>query len=243
VVAGIRGEEAAVGDGTRRQNVRFLGGDGEAFGYLQVPESGSGPGVVVIQEWWGLTTHVASIVERLADAGFVALAPDLYGGATTHDAAEAAELLEALPVERAAEDLAGAVDHLLGLPAVTSSTVGAIGFCMGGGFVFALAARRPDLVSAAVPFYGLPRDDSTVPGIRAAVQGHFGLEDRGIPVERARAIFQTLDERPDAAPAQLHLYPAGHAFLNDENLIGTYDPECAAQAWSRAVEFLRTHVR
>ena len=106
---------------------------------------------------------------------------------------------QGLPVERAAEDLAGAVDHLVGLPAVTSSTVGAIGFCMGGGFVFALAARRPDLVSAAVPFYGLPRDGSVVPRIRAAVQGHFGLEDRGIPVERVRSVFAVLDERPEPA--------------------------------------------
>ena len=232
-----------MGDETGQQNVRFPGGDGEAFGYLRHPESGSGPGVVVIQEWWGLTTHVASIVERLAQAGFVALAPDLYGGSTTHDSAEAAALLKRLPVERAVEDLAGAVDYLVGLPAVTSSTVGALGFCMGGGFVFALAARRPDLVSAAVPFYGLPRDESTVPRIRAAVQGHFGLEDRGIPVERVRSVFAALDERPGQASAELHLYPAGHAFLNDENLIGTYDPECAVQAWSRAVRFLTQHVR
>jgi len=232
-----------MGDEAGRQNVRFPGGDGEAFGYLRLPESGSGPGVVVIQEWWGLTTHVASIVERLAGEGFVALAPDLYGGSTTHDSAEAAELLKALPVERAAADLAGAVDYLVGLPAVTSSTVGAIGFCMGGGFVFALAARRPELVSAAVPFYGLPRDESVVPDIRAAVQGHFGLEDRSIAVDRVRSVFATLEQRPGQATAELHVYPAGHAFLNDENLIGTYDPECAALAWSRAVEFLTRHVR
>jgi carboxymethylenebutenolidase len=232
-----------VSDGAGQQNVRFPGGAGEAFAYLRLPESGSGPGVVVIQEWWGLTTHVASIVDRLADAGFVALAPDLYGGPTTHDRAEAVELAKSLPVERAAEDLAGAVDYLVGLPAVTSATVGAIGFCMGGDFVFALAARRPDLVSAAVPFYGLPRDLSVVTNIRAAVQGHFGIDDHSIPVERVESVFATLAERPDAAPAELHLYPAGHAFLNDENLIGTYDPECAAQAWSRATEFLTQHVR
>lgn len=232
-----------MGDGAGRQNVRFPGGAGEAFGYLRVPESGSGPGVVVIQEWWGLTTHVASIVDRLADAGFVALAPDLYGGPTTHDAAEAVELARRLPVERAAEDLAGAVDHLVAHPAVTSSTVGVIGFCMGGGFAFALAARRPDLVSAAVPFYGLPRDASVLPHVRAAVQGHFGVEDRGIPVERVESVFAALAERPQPATAELHLYPAGHAFLNDENLIGTYDPECAAQAWSRALAFLTQHVR
>ena len=232
-----------MGDEAGRQNVRFPGGDGEAFGYLRVPESGSGPGVVVIQEWWGLTTHVASIVERLAAAGFVALAPDLYGGPTTHDRAEAAELVKALPVERAAADLAGAVDYLVGLPEVTSATVGAIGFCMGGGFVFALAARRPDLVSAAVPFYGMPRDESVLPGIRAAVQGHYGVEDHGIPVDRVEAAFATLAERPEPAAAELHLYPAGPAFLNDENLIGTSDPQCAAQAWSRAIEFLRENIR
>jgi carboxymethylenebutenolidase len=237
----MRGDTVA--DGPGQQNVRFPSGAGEAFGYLRVPESGSGPGVVVIQEWWGLTTHVASIVDRLADAGFVALAPDLYGGPTTHDAAEAGELARSLPVERAAEDLAGAVDHLVGLPEVTSATVGAIGFCMGGGFVFALAARRPDLVSAAVPFYGLPRDPSVVAGIRAAVQGHFGLEDRGIPVERVEAVFAAVADRPEPATAELHLYPAGHAFLNDENLIGTYDPVCAEQAWARAVAFLTRHVR
>ena len=225
------------------QNVRFPSGDGEAFGYLRMPESGSGPGVVVIQEWWGLTTHVASIVDRLAAAGFVALAPDLYGGPTTHDAAEAAELLKTLPVERAAGDLAGAVDHLVAMPEVTSSTVGAIGFCMGGGFVFALAARRPDLVSAAVPFYGLPRDEAALPGIRAAVQGHFGLDDHSIPVDRVRSVFAALGERPGPEASELHLYPAGHAFLNDENLIGTYDPECAQQAWSRAVRFLTDHVK
>jgi len=232
-----------VASSTGQQNVRFPSGDGEAFGYLRVPESGSGPGVVVVQEWWGLTTHVAGIVERLAAAGFVALAPDLYGGPTTHDSAEAAELVQRLPVERAARDLAGAVDHLVGLPEVTSSTVGTIGFCMGGGFVFALAALRADLVSAAVPFYGLPRDSSVVPGIRAAVQGHYGLQDRGIPVERVESVFEALADRPGPEPAELHLYPAGHAFLNDENLIGTYDPQCAALAWSRAVAFLTEHVR
>jgi carboxymethylenebutenolidase len=231
-----------VADGTGQQNVRFPTGEGEAFGYLRLPASGSGPGVVVIQEWWGLTTHMAAIVERLAAAGFVALAPDLYGGPTTHDSAEAAELAKALPVERAAQDLAGAVDFLVELPAVTSSTVGAIGFCMGGGFVLALAARRPDLVSAAVPFYGLPRDTSVLPGIRAAVQGHYGLEDRGIPVDRVTSVFAALDERPEPASAELHLYPAGHAFLNDENLIGTYDSRCAEQAWNRAVQFLTEHV-
>src|SRR3954467_13550858 len=117
-----------------RQNVSFPSNGGEAHGYLATPSGGSGPGVIVIQEWWGLTDHIASIADRLAAEGFVALAPDLFGGKTTHDADEATELLMSLPVEQASKDLSGAVDFLLGHEAVTSQTVGAIGFCMGGGF-------------------------------------------------------------------------------------------------------------
>src|SRR5579864_5738949 len=96
-----------------RQNVTFASNGNQAHGYLALPPSGSGPGVIVIQEWWGLTTHIANVVDRLAAEGFVALAPDLYGGTTTHNADEAGRLMSELPVDRAARDLAGAVDHLL----------------------------------------------------------------------------------------------------------------------------------
>jgi len=151
-----------------QQNVTFPSNGNTAHGYLEVPESGSGAGVVVIQEWWGLTTHMGDVVRRLAAEGFVALAPDLYGGSTTHDSAEAMQLAQTLPQDRAARDLAGAVDYLLGLDAATSSTVGVIGFCMGGGFVLRLAAREGDRVSAAVPFYGLSGKDFDPAGLTAA---------------------------------------------------------------------------
>ena len=224
------------------QNVTFPSNGHTAHGYLRVPESGSGPGVIVIQEWWGLTTHMADICDRLAAEGFVALAPDLYGGPTTHDAAEAKEMLISLPVERATRDLSGAVDFLLEQDSVTSQQVGVIGFCMGGGFALGLAAERPDEVAAAVPFYGMLKDADRADAITAAVQGHYGEQDASIPVDAVKALFERLDGT-GGAPAELHLYPAGHAFLNDENLIGTYDPEAAKLAWSRAVEFLRRHVR
>src|SRR5437899_774078 len=110
-----------------RQNVTFPSNGHTAHGYLATPPSGSGPGVIVIQEWWGLTDHIADVADRLAAEGFVALAPDLYGGTTTHDADEAGTLMMALPVEQAARDLGGAVDYLLGLDACTSAGVGAIG--------------------------------------------------------------------------------------------------------------------
>ncbi|RJK93383.1 dienelactone hydrolase family protein [Vallicoccus soli] len=223
-----------------QQNTTFPSGGTTAHGYLELPESGSGQGVVVVQEWWGLTTHVADVVRRLAAEGFVALAPDLYGGATTHDAPEAMRMMQELPPERAARDLAGAVDHLVGHPAVTSPTVGAIGFCMGGGFVLSLAAQQGERVSAAVPFYGLPQG-ADLTAIRGAVQGHYGEQDGSVPLDAVREAFATM--RGAGVEAELHTYPAGHAFYNDEDLIGTYDPEQAGIAWGRAVAFLRDHVR
>ncbi|MFN2494709.1 MAG: dienelactone hydrolase family protein, partial [Pseudonocardiaceae bacterium] len=109
------------------QNVSFPSNGATAHGYLALPASGSGPGVVVIQEWWGLTNHIADVADRLAAAGFVALAPDLFGGDTTHDPDEAARLMDELPVDQAARDLGGAVDYLLGHDAVTSAQIGAVG--------------------------------------------------------------------------------------------------------------------
>jgi carboxymethylenebutenolidase len=224
-----------------QQNVTFPSNGSTAHGYLEVPESGSGAGVGVIQAWWGLTTHMGDVVRRLAAEGFVALAPDLYGGSTTHDSAEAMQLAQTLPQDRAAGDLAGAVDYLLGLDAVTSSTVGVIGFCMGGGFVLRLAAREGDRVSAAVPFYGFPGADFDPAGLTAAVQGHYGQDDHSIEVAAVEAAFAKI--RVGGASAELFTYPAGHAFYNDENLLGTYDREQAELAWSRASAFLRDTVR
>jgi carboxymethylenebutenolidase len=226
-----------------RQNVTFPSNGSTAHGYLATPGAGSGPGVIVIQEWWGLTDHIVSVTDRLAAEGFVALAPDLFGGRTTHDADEAGNLLMSLPVADAARDLSGAVDYLLGLDAVTSQTVGAIGFCMGGGFVLMLAAQQGERVSAAVPFYGVgPAVPQSFQGLTAAVQGHYAEQDAMFPVAEAhRQERQIRDE--SGAPVEFFYYDAGHAFHNDENLIGTYDAEAAKTAWTRAVAFLKDNVR
>ncbi len=224
------------------QNVTFPSNGGTAHGYLAVPESGSGPGVVVIQEWWGLTTHIKDIADRLAAAGFVALAPDLYGGTTTHDSDEAGKLMGALPVDGAARDLAGAVDFLLEHPAVTSSTVGAVGFCMGGGFVLVLAAQQGNRIGAAVPFYGVLKEDyPDLSGLTAPVLGHFGEQDDFTTPDAARALAARIEAESGVSP-DFRFYPAGHAFVNDENLLGTHEPEQAAKAWEATVEFLRKNL-
>jgi carboxymethylenebutenolidase len=222
-----------------RQNTSFPSNGDQAHGYLAAPASGSGPGVVVIQEWWGLTDHIADVCDRLAGEGFVALAPDLYGGKTTHDADEAGEMMTALPVDEAARDLGGAVDFLLEHDAVTSSTVGAVGFCMGGGFVLLLAAQQGDKVGAAVPYYGVgPAVPKTYTGLTAAVQGHYGERDDFYPADDARQQAEQI-RGESGAEVEFHFYPAGHAFHNDTNKLGTYDAEQAQLAWSRTVEFLR----
>jgi carboxymethylenebutenolidase len=224
------------------QNVTFPSNGATAHGYLTLPASGSGPGVVVIQEWWGLTSHIADVANRLAAAGFVALAPDLYGGPTTHDAGEAGKLMEQLPVDRAARDLGGAVDYLLGHAAVTSERVGAVGFCMGGGFVLLLAAQQGGKIGAAVSFYGvLGTEYPSFENLSAPLLGHFGEQDQMATPDAVRYLAATIERQSGQNP-DFRFYPAGHAFFNEENLIGTYDPEQAAKAWDATIAFLREHL-
>jgi carboxymethylenebutenolidase len=225
-----------------RQNVTFASNGGDAHGYLAKPESGSGPGLVVIQEWWGLDDHIADIVDRFAAEGFVALAPDLFGGQVAHDTDEAGALMEQLPVDQAARDLAGAVDYLLAADEVTSAKVGAVGFCMGGGFVLQLAAQQGDKIGAAVPFYGVgPAVPDQFRGITAPVQGHYGESDGFYPVDDARKQEQQMREESQGE-VEFFYYPAGHAFHNDKDKMGTYNAQAAGQAWQRTVEFLRANL-
>jgi carboxymethylenebutenolidase len=221
------------------QNVTFASNGSTVHGYLALPGSGRGPGVVVIQEWWGLTSHIADVTNRLAAEGFVALAPDLYGGATAHDADEAGKLMHDLPVDQAARDLGGAVDYLLGHDAVTSSAIGAVGFCMGGGFVLVLAAQQGDKIGAAVSFYGLLGEEyPSFENLSAPLLGHFGEQDEWQSTDQVRELAATIERQSGRTP-DFRFYPAGHAFVNNENLIGTYDPEQAAAAWDATVKFLR----
>ena len=225
------------------QNVSFPSNGHTAHGYLALPESGSGPGVVVIQEWWGLTSHIADVTNRLAAEGFVALAPDLYGGTTTHDSDEAGQLMQELPVDRAATDLAGAVDFLLEHDAVVGLKVGAVGFCMGGGFVLVLAAQQGDKIGAAVPFYGvLGEDYPSFTNLSAPLQGHFGEQDTMAPPDAVKQLADRIEAEAGRRP-DFRIHPAGHAFFNDENLMGTYDPEQAEIAWNDTLAFLRANLR
>ena len=222
--------------------VTFPSNGNTAHGYLALPESGSGPGLIVIQEWWGLVDHIIELTDRFAAAGFVAMAPDLYGGKTTHDAATAQKYLAELPVDQAARDLSGAVDYLLGRREVTSAAVGAVGFCMGGTFVLLLAKEAGAKVSAAVPCYPVGAFDlGDLSGVTAKVAMHVGADDAFGSADLVEQVSEKL--RAAGTDVSVHVYPGqGHAFLNDENLLGTYDKEAADLLWKRMVEFLQSNV-
>ena len=223
------------------QNVAFASNGDEAYGYLALPASGHGPGLIVIQEWWGLTTHMARIANRLAGEGFVALAPDLYGGTTTHDEGEALQLLLELPVDRAARDLRGAVDYLLARDEVVGETVGVVGFCMGGAFALQLAVQEGATIAAAVAFYPTGYMPDSYAGLQAPLLIHIGDADQINRPSLAEELNEKISADTGGKP-QIDHYPAGHAFLNEEDLLGTYDAEQARIAWDRTVDFLRAHV-
>src|SRR4051812_30747668 len=138
--------------------VEFRSNGDTASGYLAVPASGSGPGLLVVQEWWGLVPQIKETCDRLAGEGFVALAPDLYHGdiAEHTEMDKANELMQSLPPDRAARDMGGAIDYLLAHDAVRGAKVGVIGFCMGGMLTLMSTGWQGDKGAVGSPFYGAP---------------------------------------------------------------------------------------
>jgi carboxymethylenebutenolidase len=227
--------------------VEFKSNGDTARGFLAVPDGGSGPGLIVVQEWWGLNPQIKGVADRLAGEGFVALAPDLYRGELAHhdEMDKAGQLMMSLPMDRAARDMGGAVDFLASHSAVTGDGIGAIGFCMGGGLVLRLGTLRPDKVKAVVPFYGVVGfDDDNAPDwskLAAAVQGHYAANDDFFPAAKAEALEAGL--KGLGKDATVYVYPGtGHAFANEEDALGTYNADAAAQAYERAVGFLHAQL-
>src|SRR5687767_5017016 len=152
--------------------------------YVSLPPAGDGPGVVVIQEWWGLVPHIRNVADRLAAQGFVAVAPDLYRGKETTEPDEAGKLVMELQLGQAAKDMAAAVDTLLAMPETTGQEAGVIGFCVGGGLALFLASQKSE-VTAVVCYYGFPRDgmEWDLSAVKAAVLGHAAEHDDFAPPE------------------------------------------------------------
>ena len=227
------------------QTVSFPSNGSTASGYLVLPASGRGPGVLVIQEWWGLDSGIREMSDRLGAAGFVALAPDLYHGELAqHDEMDkAAHLMHQMPPDRAARDMSAAIDYLRAHPAVAGDGVGVVGFCMGGMLAFLIATKRPDAVTALVPFYGYP-SGAMAPDwskLAAPVQGHMAERDDFFPPDGARQLEAQLRAMGKDVTLTVHR-GTGHAFMAPHNALGTHDAALSAQIWPGVVAFLHEHL-
>lgn len=232
------------GDAVRGGIVEFPSNGSKGSGYFAPAEGGSGPGLVVIQEWWGLVPHIHDVVDRFSAAGFSALAPDLYHGETTTEPDEAGKLMMALNLEEAAKDMSGAIAYLQSSDSVSSSGVGVVGFCMGGGLAMMLAAQRPDAIAACAPFYGLIPWEAAEPDwsrVAAPIRGHFAELDGFFGPDLARGLEAKLQGLGKDASFRIHP-GVDHAFFNDDRP-EVYDADAAAAAWSDTVEFLRSTIR
>jgi carboxymethylenebutenolidase len=215
--------------------ITFTAQDGsKVSGEIALPAGeGKAPGLVLVQEWWGLNDHIRDLADRFAAAGFVTLAPDLYHGKSTKDPGEAMTLMQALDGKQALADIAAATQHLLGHERVNGK-IGITGFCMGGAYAFTAATRIPE-ISAAVPFYGIPpagRADYTK---AKPILAHFAKRDEWATAAGAEAIKAEVEAA--GGSMILHVYDADHAFMNDTRP-DVYSAESAKLAWDRTITFL-----
>ena len=221
--------------------VEFSSNGGQASGYLALPEKGTGPGIVVIQEWWGLVDHIKEVCDRFAADGYVALAPDLYHGKTAKSPDEAGKLMMALRIDEAEKDLSGAIQFLLAHQATTGSMVGTIGFCMGGALSL-YAATKNQRVGACVVFYGgHPNVKPDLPDLQAPVLGIYAERDGFVTPELVHQLERQLKELDKSV--EVHIYPGvDHGFFNDQRP-AVYDEKASADAWRRVLEFFGKHLR
>ena len=223
------------------ETVNFKSNGKTTPGYLAVPESGSGPVVVVIQEWWGLVDHIKDVCDRFAKEGFVALAPDLYHGAVAKSPDEAAKMMMALRIQEAEKDLSGAIHYLLAHKTTTSKKVGIIGFCMGGALSLYAATKNPN-VGACVVFYGgHPNVKPDLPNLDAPLLGIYAERDRSLTPQLVHQLEEQL--RQLGKSVEIHIYPkTDHAFFNDTRP-EVYNAAAATDAWRRTIGFFRKNLQ
>jgi carboxymethylenebutenolidase len=220
------------------ESVSFPANGGTCSGYLAKPASGTGKGVVVFQEWWGLNDNIKGIADRFAAEGFVALAPDMYHGTVTAEPDEAGKLLMALNIEQAAKDAAGAVSHLKGL---TGGPVGTTGYCMGGALALFAACNGGADVAACVDYYGgHPAVKYNYGNLKAAFLGVWAEHD-----DFVNPTIPAIEQGVASAgvPHESVTYPGTqHAFFNDEHPEPQFNPTAAADSWQRSLAFFRAHL-
>ena len=208
-------------------------------GYLAKPQSGGGPGVLVLQEWWGLVPHIKHVCDRFAGEGFVALAPDMFHGQTASEPDGAGKLFMALNIARAEKDLRGAATYLQAHS--SSKKVGAVGFCMGGQLALFAGTLNP-AIGAVVDFYGIhPNVKPDYSKLSGPVLGLFAEKDGFVTPQVARDVDAAIKKAGKSS--EVHVYPGvDHAFFNDTNT-AAYNKTAADDAWRRTLAFFRTNLK
>jgi len=222
------------------QMIQFASGEEKYEGYLSPAVGGKGPGIIVIQEWWGLVPHIKDVADRFSEAGFTALAPDLYGGESATEPDNAASLMMALHIGETEKMLSASIGALLANDATQGESVGVVGFCMGGQLALFAACCNPS-IRACVDFYGI--HPSVQPALRALigpVLGIFAENDAYASPEQVRALTEELTLL--GKPHEFITYPGtSHAFFNDTGR--AYDKEAAGDAWTRVIAFFNESLR
>lgn len=222
-----------------RHNVNLRVEGGEVIGYLAEPESSHRSLVIVLHEWMGLSEHARGVCDNLAGEGYLAFAPDLYGGETPADSTEASAMMGALPVQQVVSDVVTAIYSLLKRSDDADTKVGVIGFSMGAAVLFNLASRYPELVSAAVPYYGGPFYEVDLSRISTPILGHFGEADPWAGAEVVDQLRRGLTSSDGAVDLRMH-DGAQHGFVVEGN--PAYDPQLSEDTWFATLDFLRTHL-
>jgi carboxymethylenebutenolidase len=220
--------------------VQFPNNGGSTSGYLSIPDSGNGPGMIVIQEWWGLVDHIKEVCDRFASEGFVALAPDLYHGKTTKSPDEAGKLMMAMRIDEAEKDLRAAADYLAIQDSTTSKRIGVVGFCMGGALALYTATKNSKIGACVVFYGGHPNVKPDLPNLQAPMLGLYADRDDFVTPDSVRELERKLKDL--GKEVEVKIYPdADHAFFNDARP-EVYNAGAAADAWQRTVEFLRKNL-
>ena len=224
------------------ETIEFAGNGKSTTGYLARPPQGEGnrKGVVVLQEWWGLVPHIKSVADRFAAEGYVALAPDLYHGATADNPDDAGRMLMALEIDQAEKDLRGAIAALADHGGVTGK-VGVVGFCMGGQLALFAATTSASEVGAAVDFYGIhPNVKPDFSNLSCPVLGLFGENDTFVNAAAVSGLVEAI--KSAGKSIEHHTYPGtGHAFFNDSRP-DAYDASAAEDSWKRTLAFFSANL-
>ncbi|MBV9787819.1 MAG: dienelactone hydrolase family protein [Chloroflexi bacterium] len=219
------------------QEITYQAGDQTAPGYLALPASGEGPGVLVLHAWWGLNDTIRSVCTQLADAGFVAFAPDLYHGKVVDTIADAEAMASALfgNREQAIAEVASAVSFLNERATQTGNGLAVVGFSMGASYALNLSTTAPEHIRSVVIFYGTGGGDFSQS--QAAYLGHFAEDDDFEPTAEVDALETELREA--GRPVTFYRYSgAGHWFFEPDRT-DAFNQEAASLAWDRTLDFLK----